>query len=131
MVVKTGPQAYEVYDGTVTSCQLPRPGLAAVRGQVRVDSEKAKAQNSVFRLMNMPLLYLPYVTHPVDPRHAAERDSDSGDRGFVDQGLDARRADLLGDQPKHGYDGGRAVLLAARMGAVGERFDIAGWGMTL
>ena len=25
VVVKTGPQAYEVYNGTVTSCQLPHP----------------------------------------------------------------------------------------------------------
>jgi LPS-assembly protein len=35
-------------------------------GKFMVDSEKAKAQNSIFRVMNIPLLYLPYVTHPVD-----------------------------------------------------------------
>ena len=35
-------------------------------GKFTVDSEKAKAQNSVFRLMNIPVLFLPYVTHPVD-----------------------------------------------------------------
>jgi LPS-assembly protein len=33
---------------------------------VDMDSKKARAQNSTFKLMNMPVLFLPYVTHPVD-----------------------------------------------------------------
>jgi LPS-assembly protein len=66
MVVKTGPQEYEVYDGTVTSCQLPHPDWLLYAGKFTVDAEKARASNSVFRLLNVPLLYLPYVTQPVD-----------------------------------------------------------------
>ena len=66
MVVKTGPQEYEIYEGTVTTCQLPNPDWMLYSGKFMVDSEKAKAQNSVFRLMNIPLLYLPYVTQPAD-----------------------------------------------------------------
>jgi LPS-assembly protein len=66
MVERTGPQEYEIYDGTVTSCQLPHPDWLFSAGKFSVDSEKAKAQNSIFRVMNLPLLYLPYVTHPVD-----------------------------------------------------------------
>jgi LPS-assembly protein len=68
MVVRTGPQAYEIYDGTVTSCQLPNPDWMLSSGKfvVDMDNKKARAQNSTFRLMNIPLLYLPYVTHPVD-----------------------------------------------------------------
>jgi LPS-assembly protein len=66
MVVKTGPQEYEIYEGTLTTCQLPNPDWTLYSGKFMVDNEKAKAQNSVFRLMNIPLLYLPYVTHPVD-----------------------------------------------------------------
>ena len=66
MVVRTGPQNYEIYDGTLTSCQLPNPDWMLYSGKFMVDSEKAKAQNSIFRVMNIPLLYLPYVTHPVD-----------------------------------------------------------------
>jgi LPS-assembly protein len=66
MVVKTGPQAYEVYGGTVTSCQLPNPDWLLYAGKFTVDSEKASAKNSVFKVLNIPLLYLPYVTHPVD-----------------------------------------------------------------
>ncbi len=66
MVVKTGPQEYEVYGGTVTSCQLPHPDWMLYAGKFTVDEEKARASNSVFRLLNIPLLYLPYVTQPVD-----------------------------------------------------------------
>jgi LPS-assembly protein len=66
MVVRTGPQAYEIYDGTLTTCQLPHPDWMLYAGKFAVDSEKAKAQNSTFRLMNIPVLFLPYVTHPVD-----------------------------------------------------------------
>ena len=66
LVVKSGPKEYQVYDGTVTSCQLPHPDWTLSAGRFEVDSEKARAKNSVFRLMNVPLLYLPYVTHPVD-----------------------------------------------------------------
>jgi LPS-assembly protein len=68
IVVRTGPQQYEIYEGTVTSCQLPNPDwmLYSDKFLVDMDSGKARAQNSTFKLMNVPLLYLPYVTHPVD-----------------------------------------------------------------
>lgn len=68
MVVRTGPQSYEIYEGTLTSCQLPNPDWMLYAGKFSVDMDagKAKAQNSIFHVMNLPLLYLPYVTHPVD-----------------------------------------------------------------
>ncbi|HEY6413291.1 MAG TPA: LPS assembly protein LptD [Edaphobacter sp.] len=66
MVVKTAPRSYEVYDGTVTSCQLPDPDWILSAAKFTVDNDKASAKNSVFHLVNMPLLYLPYVTHAVD-----------------------------------------------------------------
>jgi LPS-assembly protein len=66
MVVRTGPQEYEIYEGTLTTCQLPNPDWMLYSGKFVVDNEKAKAQNSVFRIMNIPLLYLPYVTQPTD-----------------------------------------------------------------
>ena len=66
LVVKTGPRQYEVYNGTVTSCQLPNPDWQLFAGRFSVGEEKAAAHNSIFRLFNMPVLYLPYVTHPVD-----------------------------------------------------------------
>jgi LPS-assembly protein len=66
MVVKTGPQAYEIYSGSVTSCLLPHPDWLLSADKFTVDSEKARATNSIFKLLNIPVLYLPYVTHPVD-----------------------------------------------------------------
>jgi len=67
IVVKKGPQEYDVFDGSVTSCQLPKPDWLLNAALFSVDGEKARAKNSVFHLLNLPLLYLPYVTHPVDP----------------------------------------------------------------
>lgn len=68
VVVKKGPKEYEVYDGTVTSCQLIHPDWLLYAGRFEVDEDKGKAsaRNSIFHLFNIPLLYLPYVTHPVN-----------------------------------------------------------------
>ena len=66
IVVRKSATEYEVYDGTVTSCQLPHPDWMLYAGKFEVDSEKAKGRNSVFRLLNIPVFFLPYVTHPVD-----------------------------------------------------------------
>ena len=65
-VVKTGEATYEVHDGTVTSCRLPHPDWVLSAGLFSVDEEKARGKNSVFRLLNVPLVYLPYVSHPID-----------------------------------------------------------------
>jgi LPS-assembly protein len=67
IVVKKGPQEYDVIDGSVTSCQLPKPDWLLNAALFSIDGDKARAKNSIFHLLNVPLLYLPYVTHPVDP----------------------------------------------------------------
>jgi len=67
IVVKKGPDEYDVIDGSVTSCQLPKPDWLLTGSLFSLDGDKAKAKNSIFHLLNVPLLYLPYVTHPVDP----------------------------------------------------------------
>jgi LPS-assembly protein len=66
MVVKTGPRQYQIFNGTITSCQLPSPDWLLSGAEFSVDGAKAHARNTVFRLMNIPVLWLPYVTHPVD-----------------------------------------------------------------
>jgi LPS-assembly protein len=66
LVVKSGPREYQIYDGTVTSCQLLKPDWLLSASEFSVDGEKARATNSVFHVRNMPLLWMPYVTHPVD-----------------------------------------------------------------
>ncbi len=72
IVVKTGAHDYDIYDGTLTSCQLPRPDWLLLLRPLHLDEDKARARNSTFRLLNIPILFLPYVTHPTD---AEERES--------------------------------------------------------
>jgi LPS-assembly protein len=67
IVVKTGPATYDIYEGTVTSCELPRPDWLFAAAKFRVDGKKARAANSIFHLMGLPVLWLPYVTTPADP----------------------------------------------------------------
>ena len=66
LVVKTGAQDYDIYDGTVTSCQLPSPDWILAAKHFNVSESQAKARNSIFRLINVPILYFPYVTHPLN-----------------------------------------------------------------
>ena len=116
VVVKTGPQAYEVYDGTVTSCQLPHPDWQLFAKKFTVDEEKARGTNSVFQADEYAGVVYALCDASGGCFGPAERDIASGDWGVFDEGAGAGRADLLGDQSQHGYDGGGAVLLAARMG---------------
>jgi LPS-assembly protein len=64
MVVKSGPMVYDVFDGTVTSCALPKPDWQISAAHISLENNIARAHNSVFHLLNFPLLFLPYVTHP-------------------------------------------------------------------
>jgi len=66
LVVKTGPMDYTVYNGSVTSCLLPHPDWQLFARRITLDSGQAKAADSTFKLLGVPLLFLPYVTHPVD-----------------------------------------------------------------
>jgi LPS-assembly protein len=66
LVVKTGPRQYQIYSGTITSCQLPRPDWLLSGAEFSVEDQKAHANNTIFRLLSIPVLWLPFVTHPVD-----------------------------------------------------------------
>jgi LPS-assembly protein len=66
MVVKTGPRQYAVYDGTITSCQLPNPDWLMSAAKIDVNDTKAHTANSIFHLIGVPVLWMPYVTHPLD-----------------------------------------------------------------
>ena len=92
-VVKTGPREYQIYNGTVTSCQLPRPDWLLAADEFSVNETKARASNSIFHLMSVPVLWLPVVTHPLDAN-----DRQSGilipDIGFNS----ASKGDTVGEQ---------------------------------
>ncbi|MGD0647811.1 MAG: LPS assembly protein LptD [Acidobacteriaceae bacterium] len=66
LVLKTGPTDYTIYNGSVTSCLLPHPDWQLYAGRIALDSGKAKASKTTFKLLGLPVFFLPYVTHPVD-----------------------------------------------------------------
>jgi LPS-assembly protein len=66
VVIKDGPLRYRVIDGTMTSCRLPRPDWRIFARVIDVQDGKARTKNGTFRLLGIPVLYLPYATHPVD-----------------------------------------------------------------
>jgi LPS-assembly protein len=119
MVVRTGPQEYEIYDGTLTTCKLPNPDWMLYSGKFTVDSEKAKAQNSVFRIMNIPLLYLPYVTHPVD--------SEGRQSGFLipAPGYSSTKGFTFGEEYYWAINRSADLTLGA------EYFSLRGWSQSV
>lgn len=64
LVVKSGPEHFDIYDGTVTSCQLPKPDWQLASRHFSVSEGKARASKTTFRLFNLPAFFLPYATHP-------------------------------------------------------------------
>ena len=68
MVEKTGPEVYVVHNGTVTSCEMPRPKWTFNASRIVLELEgKARVYNGTFRIKGAPILYLPYASHPVEP----------------------------------------------------------------
>lgn len=67
LVEKTGPEHYVVHDGSVTTCQLPRPKWQFNARKVVVDvGANARIHNATFSIKGVPVLYLPYATHPIE-----------------------------------------------------------------
>jgi LPS-assembly protein len=70
VVVKTGPDHYVVYNGIITSCELPRPKWQFnTQRAVVTAGGNATVYWSTFRIRNVPVFYFPVATHPVDPAH--------------------------------------------------------------
>jgi len=64
-VIKLGTGRYQVIDGTMTSCRLPKPDWRLLSKQINLTNGIASTHNTWFQLLNVPLLYLPYATHPI------------------------------------------------------------------
>lgn len=65
-LIKLGTGRYRIIQGTMTSCRLPKPDWRLLSRQIDLSDGKASAHNTFFQLLGIPLLYLPYVTHPVN-----------------------------------------------------------------
>jgi LPS-assembly protein len=73
IVDKKGPDHYVVTDGSVTTCELPRPKWQFYAHKVVVEAGgNATIYHSNFRIEGVPVLYLPFATHPVqkEPRQS-------------------------------------------------------------
>ena len=67
LVEQTGPDEYLLHNGSVTSCELPRPKwtFTAAKIIMKVGSS-AHVYNATFRLKGVPVFYLPYASPPVE-----------------------------------------------------------------
>ena len=71
-VDKTSPEHYVVYDGTITTCELPHPHWIFQARKVVVDvGGNASIYHSDFLLEGIPIFYFPFASHPVtrEARH--------------------------------------------------------------
>jgi LPS-assembly protein len=67
MVEKTSPERYLVFDGSITTCQLPHPKWKFDARKVAVDvGGNASIYDSTFFLDRLPIFYFPFATHPVN-----------------------------------------------------------------
>src|SRR4029077_16529131 len=67
VVEKTGPDHYLVYDGTITTCELPSPKWEFNAHKIVVESGgNATVYGSTFRIRGLPIFYFPFVTYPVE-----------------------------------------------------------------
>jgi LPS-assembly protein len=116
VVEKTGPDHYLVSEGTVTTCELPRPKWQFSADKVVVEvGGNAAIYRSSFRVEGIPVLYLPFATHPVQktPRQS----------GFL--------IPNIGKSSTRGYTAGESLFWAINpsmdLHAGTEYFSRRGW----
>jgi LPS-assembly protein len=66
VVLETGEGNYQIIDGTMTNCRLPKPDWQIISRSIKVQDGKASTANALFKFLNVPIFYLPYLRHPVD-----------------------------------------------------------------
>ena len=66
VVLQTGEGSYRVIDGSMTNCRLPHPDWQLISHAINVANGRASTSNTYFKLLGIPIFYLPYLRHPVD-----------------------------------------------------------------
>jgi len=116
LVEKTSPDHYLVYDGTITTCELPNPKWMFDAHKIVVDvGGNAKIYRSKFILHGIPVLYFPFATHPVE--------KESRQSGFLmpSIGRSSTKGNILGEA----YYWAINRMMDATLGA--EYFSKRGW----
>ena len=116
VVEKKGPDHYVVSDGSVTTCELPHPKWQFFAHKVVVEAGgNASIYHSNFRIDGVPVLYLPFATHPVqkEPRQS----------GFLipNLGRSSTRGDTVGESVFWAINRSMDLLAGT------EYFSIRGW----
>ncbi len=116
VVEKHGPDHYLVRQGTVTTCELPRPKWMFEASRITVDVDgSAKIYNSAFRLGGVPVFYFPFVTHPIQKQ---ERQSGLLIPSF---GNSSRKGTIVGESVYWALNRSMDVTLGA------EYYSKRGW----
>jgi LPS-assembly protein len=116
IVDKISPDHYLVYDGTITTCELPHPMWRFDARKVSVDvGGNAQIYRSAFVLHGIPMLYFPYATHPVQ--------RESRQSGFVMPSI--ARSSTKGNVVGDAYYWVINRMMDATVGA--EYFSLRGW----
>ncbi|HWG22089.1 MAG TPA: LPS assembly protein LptD [Terracidiphilus sp.] len=66
VLLQTGERSYRVVDGTMTNCRLPKPDWELLARSIKVENGTASTANTYFKFLGVPLIYLPYLRHPVE-----------------------------------------------------------------
>jgi len=66
VVLETGEGNYQIIDGTMTNCRLPKPDWQIISRSIKVESGQASTANALFKFLNVPIFYFPYLRHPID-----------------------------------------------------------------
>ncbi|HEY9125728.1 MAG TPA: LPS-assembly protein LptD, partial [Acidobacteriaceae bacterium] len=92
VLVQSGEGVYRVVDGTMTACRLPKPDWQILSHAIDVEHDKATTHNSLFEILRIPVLYLPFLQHNIDD---SGRESGLMLDGFEDSGV---KGLVLGEQ---------------------------------
>lgn len=116
IVDKVSPDHYLVYDGTITTCEMPHPKWLFRAHEVSVDvGGNARIYHSTFVLHGLPILYFPFATHPVE--------KEARESGFLIPSVahSSVKGYVIGDS----YYWAINRMMDATLGA--EYFSLRGW----
>jgi LPS-assembly protein len=66
VVLENGEGNYQIIDGTMTNCRLPKPDWQVISRSIKLQDGQASTANALFKFLGVPIFYLPYLRHPVD-----------------------------------------------------------------
>jgi len=50
----------------MTNCRIPKPDWQIIARSITVENNKATTRNAYFKLLGVPIVFLPYLSHPVE-----------------------------------------------------------------